>query len=443
MTLIYINDIVPIIVTAVVFSVMAVAHRILIPSKYSAFLQFKEEEDSKKTAQSTTIRILYLIIGTFLLSEIFSFSDKQISIGLFISNFLNVWPAIVQHQLLKLRNARTEWLLLLGYICFVLFSGLVEKITFYMLIPILKGEQQIYWLENQAISIIASLLFIAVPIPIETLLAKLTHITVVQTIDTFHEEIYILEKQLNIKSPYIEKNKYAIDDSAKQNDIPVELLKTILKLEIFYRYRSYNRITEFIICKFFKKIAVKKDISVGLAQIKVSTASQVLRLRPESFISSLINDQMNISVCGKYLRSLIDEYNYRMATEPYQIEDRYIDVFDYIACKYLGGIAETKEKTVLVYSALLRSILSNVPLIYLGSDGRNNYNIIIWDDREEKISYKEFIDLSEQLKSYGILKREIYVYGTKAELELYCQKCDSISMIRNLTYSLGLKMSIL
>ena len=166
MTLIYINDIVPIIVTAVVFSVMAVAHRILIPSKYSAFLQFKEEEDSKKTAQSTTIRILYLIIGTFLLSEIFSFSDKQISIGLFISNFLNVWPAIVQHQLLKLRNARTEWLLLLGYICFVLFSGLVEKITFYMLIPILKGEQQIYWLENQAISIIASLLFIAVAIAI-------------------------------------------------------------------------------------------------------------------------------------------------------------------------------------------------------------------------------------------------------------------------------------
>ena len=443
MTLVYVKDIWPIIIIAILFSLMATAHRVLIPNKYSAFLQFKEEEDPKKTAQSTTIRILYLIIGTAVLSEIFRFSERQIAVGLFVSCFLNIWPAIMQHRLLKLKNTGTEWLLLLGYILFIFFSIFIEKITIYVMIPILKGEQQIYWLENQAISIIASLLFIAIPIPVEALLSKLTHVTVVQTIDTFREEIYILEKQFSVESPYIKNNQYVIDDSAKQNDIPVELLKTILKLEIFYRYRMYNRFIEFILCKFLKKIAIKKDISVGLAQIKISTASKVMRQRPEKFIASLIDDQTNISICGKYLRQLIEEYDFRMATETYHIQNSYTDVFDYIACKYLGGTSETKEKTILVYSALLRNELKNMPLIYLGSAGRREYNVVIWDDRDEKMNYHEYERVADQLKWYGVLKREIYVDGIKAEFELNCQEYQLIPVIENSTKEFGLKMKIL
>lgn len=90
MVLIYLSDLIPILVSWVMFSVLAMAHRISIQAKYSAFLQFKEEEDVNKTIQSTSIRIIYLIIGTSFLKLLLGYTEKQIGIGIFIACFLNI-----------------------------------------------------------------------------------------------------------------------------------------------------------------------------------------------------------------------------------------------------------------------------------------------------------------------------------------------------------------
>ena len=62
MGLIYVGDIVPILTSGLILSMLAMAHRVFLPNKYSAFLQFKEEEDVNKTIQSAIIRMIYLII---------------------------------------------------------------------------------------------------------------------------------------------------------------------------------------------------------------------------------------------------------------------------------------------------------------------------------------------------------------------------------------------
>ena len=49
MALIYLSDLIPILISWVMFSMLAMAHRVLLPAKYSTFLQFKEEEDVNKT----------------------------------------------------------------------------------------------------------------------------------------------------------------------------------------------------------------------------------------------------------------------------------------------------------------------------------------------------------------------------------------------------------
>jgi hypothetical protein len=97
MGLIYVSDVVPILTSGLIFSMLAMAHRVFLPNKYSAFLQFKEEEDVNKTVQSTIIRIIYLIVGTCVLNILFGFGEKQICIGIIGACFLNVWPAIIQH----------------------------------------------------------------------------------------------------------------------------------------------------------------------------------------------------------------------------------------------------------------------------------------------------------------------------------------------------------
>ena len=192
MVFLYFDDLIPVFVTCICFSGLSTAHRILVPTKYSSFLQFKQNEDEQKTAQSTLIRILYLIAGTIVLAEILDFTETQIAIGIFISCFINIWPAIVENHLLKVTNSKEEWLLLLGYICFVFFSIGVGILTLRLFLPILYGNEHIYWLDNQAISPFLALITMAIPIPVESCIAKFSHVAIVQKIDTFfRRDLYI------------------------------------------------------------------------------------------------------------------------------------------------------------------------------------------------------------------------------------------------------------
>ena len=128
----------------------------------------------------------------------------------------------------------------------------------------------------------------------------------------FLEEIYIYEQQLNMPCRSVDINKFVIDDVAKSNDINTKFLETIVKLECFYRKRIYYKFIETLLTRLFSSYAIKKDISVGIAQIKVSTAQKVLRQNPYLFIKKLCNDQFNIEICGKYIKKLILEYNYEL-----------------------------------------------------------------------------------------------------------------------------------
>lgn len=92
MEFIYFADLIPILISWIMFSFLATAHRVLLPNKYSAFLQFKEDENVNRTIQSASIRMLYLIIGTCFLNMFIGFNEKQIGMGIFIACFLNVWP---------------------------------------------------------------------------------------------------------------------------------------------------------------------------------------------------------------------------------------------------------------------------------------------------------------------------------------------------------------
>lgn len=291
----------------------------------------------------------------------------------------------------------------------------------------MKGNNELFWLDNQTISLLGTFLMIAVPIPIETILAKCSSIVIVQTVDTFVEEVYILEKQLNMKCMLIENNKYIIDDVAAENDIDVDLLKAILHLEIIYRNRLYYQAIEWIMCRCLKNIAIRNDISVGIAQIKVSTAQKILRQNPKDFIQKLLNDKFNIMVCGKYLHILIEEYKYKHRRDEGDIQN-YIDIFDYIACSYLGGNSLAKVKTVLIYSAVLRSVLYNSPLTYTGSENREGYFI--------KLNGNELpSELVDKVISIGELKKESLSGDKVKEIEVYCKTYYSVGLIRDIAKS--------
>lgn len=419
MVLIYLSDLIPILISWVMFSVLAMAHRILIPAKYSAFLQFKEEENVNKTIQSTSIRIMYLIVGTSFLKLFLGYTEKQIGIGIFIACFLNIWPAIIQNQLLKLRKNRTEWLILCGYLLFIATSIFVEIMTIRLFIPLLKGDTTVYWLDNQAITMFFSLILLAFPVTVEAILSKFARIVVVQTIDTFVEEVYILEHQLNMEHPLIEENKFIIEKIARDNDVSVVLLETVLRLEIFYRGRKYNRMIEKFICRFFPRIAIKKNISVGVAQIRISTAEEILRENPFNFIKKICDDKLNIEICARLLRNIINKYEDMKETGSYYCED-YEDIYDYIACEYLGAYAEQKDKTALIYSAVLRSFMREKKIYYMGAEQTGRCLVKIYKDKNPEIDYNDFQEFIEKIEGEVIIQKKVFIDSQELSLEFIC-----------------------
>lgn len=427
MVLIYLRDVMPILISCAIFSMLAMAHKIFLPGKYSAFMQYKEEENVRKTIQSTSIRIIYLMVGTLCLNNILGFSEKQIGIGIFIACFLNIWTAIIQNRLLKLRKNRTEWLLLVGYVLFICTSVFIEIVTIRLIIPLLRGDTTVYWFDNQGVTILLSLFLMAFPVTVETILAKFARIVVIQTIDTFLEEVYILEQQFAINNYLIEKNKFVIDKEAKENDINAILLETVLKLEIFYRGRIYNRILEKIICRFFPKIAIKKNISVGIAQIRISTAEDILRKDASSFLGEICNDEFNIKICAKLIKKIINEYETLEEKNEWPYE-QYVDIYDYISCQYLGAFVWQKDKTTLVYSAVLRSFMKEEKLYYMGTEQAGRCLVKIWKTGELQIQYNEFQELLEKIEECTIVRKAIYIDNQKVILEFICDNKDYVGL---------------
>ena len=216
------EDLIPVISTAIIFSWMAIVHRLLLPGYYSSYLVFKTEEDVQKTAKSTLLRVVYVVGMAMILNVFLGFSTKQICYGVGVACFLNVWPAIIQYKLLKL-NSKQKVMQLTGYLLFVVVSVLMTYMAIEVFLPILQGEDG-DWLtnDNKVIEWMMAIIALIIPISIETVIAKFASIVVVLDLDTFHEDLEILKYQLAIPNRIVERNKYILDEMKEYPQLQVK-----------------------------------------------------------------------------------------------------------------------------------------------------------------------------------------------------------------------------
>lgn len=443
MSLIDTKDIVPILLTAIVFSSLSVVHRVFFPKHYSSFVQFSYEYDTKKSIKSTSIRIIYVIAGTLFLYNIIGLNEKSIYLGIFLSSFLNVWPAVIQFKLISPLITLRKLIQLLGYIFFIIMSVSIAWCTINIFIPLALGYGGYEFFDNKVLEIGFALLSLIVPISLESFIGKISVITIDLDIDTFRGEAYILKQRINTDHPAIEKNKYIIDNVAKENNISVDLLNTIIKLELIYRGDVSIYIAEKILCKFFRKFAIKKDISVGIAQIKISTAQKVLRQNPEKIVENLLDDEFNISVCGKILNIIINKYDFLKSQD--DLPDGIDDISEYVACEYLGGFFYEKSQTVLLYESVLYSCVSCTEgWAYSGSFEREEYFLEIYgdfdiDSEDDYESYEElYANLVEHGKVTAIVEQKVI-----KTLQFRCMNYTSFSIVKDILIQEELDFDIL
>lgn len=337
-----------ILIVALIYIVFIKFHRVLIPRKYFSIQELIYKGDVKKTVNSSVIRILIIVVLSIVFYHVLDYSEKQIKTGIFIGSFLIVWPALVQYKLLSFYKNRLKTAYLAGYLVFIIFSVIIAHMTIRYLCPIIFKGEEFVLVSNDGIKILWTLISYAFPVTFEGFVSKsINNVPFYNDIDTFHEDLKIVKYQLKLEYPLIETYCYEINKAAKKNNINVNLLKTILTLEYINRGQCYNRLIETILCKYFPSIAIRKDISVGLAQIKISTAKDVLQRNPFRFVKKLVVTEFNISVCAKYLKKIINEY-YK---DTNQAND---DFYTYVAAKFLSGDKSSRDRNVMIYSAIIR-----------------------------------------------------------------------------------------
>lgn len=347
------DDLLPILGVSIIFSLVATAHRIFLPQMYSSILTFKYTGDYKKTTKSSAIRVLYVLILTIIFYEVVHYTPKQIYLGILIACFLNVWPAIIQYHLLNFWKSKEKAIILLGYISFIVFSVFEAYITIKVIYPMIFENKEYALFSNDGLNLLKTIILCIIPISFEGMLARFSGVVTQIDLDTYLEEVKILNSQLSIENEILKTYEYEIQRICHANFIDVELLKTIVALEYIYRGQWHNRLSEIILCRYFPWLAIKKDISVGLTQIKISTAKEILEMAPQKFVNKLMDPEFNMEVCAKYLKKVINQYNLKNDNDC--LQNQVSDIYEYIAYSYLCEFYDETNKTALLYSTLLRN----------------------------------------------------------------------------------------
>ena len=101
-------------------------------------------------------------------------------------------------------------------------------------------------------------------------------------------------------------------------------------------------------------VLIKKDISIGISQIKISNIANILRQSPIMFKKNLFKPSFLINVMTLIIKKIFNEYN--------DCSDFFNgDIFSYIASNYNSNYEIIDVK---IYSAVLRSLMKNKTLKY-------------------------------------------------------------------------------
>ncbi len=347
-------DLLIILIAGIFFRAASSMQKMLFGADYSTIYDVVVYRNTENFAKTYAFRLLLLIMICMLIDWITpDYRNLQrLVVGIGLGSFLQVWPAIVNYHLLRLPLRREKLAYLLGCISYIAVCVAAVWITFHLLFPLLREEKEVYLLNNSGVQIVMTLISYSFLGGFELLFSKEKRTRRYISIEGFEEEKKILQVQMEIESFYVDLYSNEIKKYSIQNGISERMLRGILILEFIHRGAFIIRTFESVVCKCMPMLAIKHDFTVGLGQIKISTAKNVLQESPLKFIHKLCETDFNIQVCARYIAKLSQEFMEQEIAEDY---------YRYIACEYLGYDFYTEEKTAELYAAALRALDSAEP----------------------------------------------------------------------------------
>ena len=122
--------------------------------------------------------------------------------------------------------------------------------------------------------------------------------------------------------------------------------------------------------------------------------------------------------------------------------EEYIDIYDYISCQYLGGMTWNKNKTVLVYGAVLRSIMKEEKIYYVGTELTGRCLVKIYKNDKLEIEYHELQEFLAKIREGIVIRRKIFVDKPGMNLEFICDKQNYIELANQFAKEYKCEISI-
>ncbi|WP_214764599.1 hypothetical protein [Exiguobacterium sp. s141] len=141
------------------------------------------------------------------------------------------------------------------------------------------------------------------------------------------ELIFFKSKYLEICRTYSKKTLLAFEEAATTCQVDIELLFGIVTLERLSRGDLLTRNLERLVYYVLPIFIVKKDLSIGLGQLKLSTVKKNVKSENEKLLlKKMINPHTNIMLVAIVLQKALITFEKSVQINPTVIE-RIVDIY--------------------------------------------------------------------------------------------------------------------
>ncbi len=335
---------------------------IIFPMNYYSVKESIYSSSIKKATKSILIRFIFIFL-VCLVAKLLEIDKCSVIWGVTIGSFLCTWPSIYQYQLFIFWKNKSTFIYFVSCIISVLFSLGASVFAFKGILPVVFQESHFYLVENNGISLIFSIISISSPFGMRGLLNKEGQENPYIDSDTFLADLCFTKRKILFENRFEKEYEYEIYESAKKYNITPKLLTTIIQLERINRDILAIRLLEKICVKYLKWYLIKKNATLGVAQIDIKTAKDYFHAAPEKYLSQMLDVSTGIDLCAFRIRKILEAYDgIDIDNETYK---QYEDLLDtnhtsldqklsiYLASEYVCNARLSLRKFVMIYATLI------------------------------------------------------------------------------------------
>lgn len=331
---------------------------VIFPSNYYSVRDIIYSRSLKKASLAAAARFVFIFLDVSLCS-FFECSAVEILWGFGIGSFLCSWPSIYHYQLFVFFRHGIKLCYFISCLLSVVFTVVCAWFSVDTLISMITMGKEFFLLDNSGFNFVMQMIGMCIPVSVRQLLERIELSNPYMDGDTFAADLIMTQRKMWFEQKFCDQYFYEINQAADKYEIHDKLLETIILLELTNRKSWYMQLAEKIVCRYFPQIAIRRNMTLGVAQISVSVAKEYYQQAPTRFLGKMLKPEESIELCAFYLRRLIDQYN----RHGWEDSDEWIDEIEgltrqqeaslFIASQYICGCNVSLRKFALVYMTIL------------------------------------------------------------------------------------------